>query len=179
MTWYISVTIADLPDSATLAPPTMNAQVFNANPTVYVSRKPARKSRFEAGQSLWVDDDDEDRTSTADVEPIDQDEIFGNFAQLDRGKYILILSRTNKVHLGPRTSEQLGGAAGGIRRTDRGRRKPRCGRVHTNSASLWHVDAYWYSYVFYPTVNTSLLLRSHRAVYPGETAAQSSTEVQD
>ncbi|KAF8431745.1 FAM96B protein [Boletus edulis BED1] len=57
----------------------MNAQMFNANPTIYVSQKSSRKSRFEAGQSLWVDDDDyddEERSSHADVEPIDQDEIF-------------------------------------------------------------------------------------------------------
>jgi len=54
----------------------MDAQIFNANPTIYVSRKSARKSRFDAGQSLWVDDDDEDRSSTTDAEPIDQDEIF-------------------------------------------------------------------------------------------------------
>jgi len=54
----------------------MDAQIFNANPTIYVSRKSARKSRFDAGQSLWVDDDDEDRSSTTDAETIDQDEIF-------------------------------------------------------------------------------------------------------
>lgn len=58
----------------------MNTQIFNANPTVYVSRKAARRSRFETGQSLWVDaDDDEDGSGNDDdVEPIDQDEIFGN-----------------------------------------------------------------------------------------------------
>jgi len=56
----------------------MNTQIFNANPTVYVSRKATRKSRFETGQSLWVDaDDDNDGSSNDDdVEPIDQDEIF-------------------------------------------------------------------------------------------------------
>ncbi|KAH0830317.1 FAM96B protein [Lanmaoa asiatica] len=53
----------------------MDAKIFNENPTIYVSRKSTRKSRFETGQSLWVDDD-EDRSSSTDVEPIDQDEIF-------------------------------------------------------------------------------------------------------
>lgn len=57
----------------------MDAPIFNENPTIYISRKSARKSRFETGQSLWVDEDeDEDRSSSTDVEPIDQDEIFGN-----------------------------------------------------------------------------------------------------
>ncbi|KAI9568985.1 FAM96B protein [Boletus coccyginus] len=54
----------------------MDTQIFNANPTIYLPRKSARKSRFEAGQSLWVDDDEEDRSNSTEVEPIDQDEIF-------------------------------------------------------------------------------------------------------
>ncbi|KAG9318186.1 FAM96B protein [Chiua virens] len=55
----------------------MDTKIFNANPVVYMSRKSARKSRFETGQSLWLDgDEDEDRSSSTDVEPIDQDEIF-------------------------------------------------------------------------------------------------------
>ena len=64
----------------------MAMQIFNANPTIYVSRKSSRKSRFETGQSLWVDDDNEDRSISTDVEPIDQDEIFGNPPRTDRGK---------------------------------------------------------------------------------------------
>lgn len=64
----------------------MTAQIFNTNPTIYLSRKSARKSRFEAGQSLWVDDEDEDRSNSTDVEPIDQDEIFGNTYRTHRGK---------------------------------------------------------------------------------------------
>jgi hypothetical protein len=127
----------------------MDAQIFNANPTIYVSRKPARKSRFEAGQSLWVDDDDEDRSSTTDIEPIDQDEIFGNSARTDRVKLrVDSLLRAYKVDLRPRTSEQLGGAPGGVSRTDPAWRKPRRRRVHTNGATLWHVDSYWYNEVF-------------------------------
>lgn len=78
----------------------MDAQIFNANPTIYLSRKSARKSRFEAGQSLWVDDDDEDRSSITDIEPIDQDEIFGNSAGTDRRKLRAdSLLRAYKVHL--------------------------------------------------------------------------------
>jgi hypothetical protein len=58
----------------------MSGQIFNENPTIYaLSKKSTRKSRFETGQSLWVDMDDyQDVSDGADVEPIDQDEIFGN-----------------------------------------------------------------------------------------------------
>lgn len=59
--------------------------MFNANPTIYVSHKPSRKSRFETGQSLWVDGDDDQDSSTTEVEPIDQDEIFGNNARAHHG----------------------------------------------------------------------------------------------
>ncbi|KIJ17125.1 hypothetical protein PAXINDRAFT_167909 [Paxillus involutus ATCC 200175] len=56
----------------------MSGQIFNENPTIYaLSKKSTRKSRFETGQSLWVDMDDyQDVSDGADVEPIDQDEIF-------------------------------------------------------------------------------------------------------
>ncbi|KAH7889984.1 FAM96B protein [Phlebopus sp. FC_14] len=56
----------------------MNGEVFNANPTIYaLSKRSTRKSRFEAGQSLWIDGDDyQDLTEISDVEPIDQDEIY-------------------------------------------------------------------------------------------------------
>ncbi|KAL4065274.1 hypothetical protein V8B97DRAFT_1946618 [Scleroderma yunnanense] len=57
----------------------MISEVFNANPTIYAkSKRTLRRSRFETGQSLWVDEDvQQDQWSdTSDVEPIDQDEIF-------------------------------------------------------------------------------------------------------
>jgi len=58
----------------------MNGQIFNANPTVYTSKRSSRKSKFEAGQSLWVDEQYRPELSDeSDVEPIDQDEIFGVF----------------------------------------------------------------------------------------------------
>jgi hypothetical protein len=58
----------------------MNGQIFNANPTVYTSKRSSRKSKFEAGQSLWVDEQYRPELSDeSDVEPIDQDEIFGAF----------------------------------------------------------------------------------------------------
>lgn len=58
----------------------MISEVFNANPTIYAkSKRSLRKSRFETGQSLWVDVDvpQDQWSDTSDVEPIDQDEIFG------------------------------------------------------------------------------------------------------
>ncbi|KAJ8592626.1 FAM96B protein [Rhizopogon salebrosus TDB-379] len=56
----------------------MNGEIFNANPTVYTpSKRSSRKSKFEVGQSLWVDQQDQPELSDeSDVEPIDQDEIF-------------------------------------------------------------------------------------------------------
>lgn len=57
----------------------MISEVFNANPTIYAkSKRSLRKSRFETGQSLWVDVDvpQDQWSDTSDVEPIDQDEIF-------------------------------------------------------------------------------------------------------
>lgn len=64
---------------------TMISEVFNANPTIYAkSKRSLRKSRFQTGQSLWVDVDvQQDQWSdTSDVEPIDQDEIFGENVKL-------------------------------------------------------------------------------------------------
>ncbi|KAI6117568.1 FAM96B protein [Pisolithus croceorrhizus] len=56
----------------------MNGEVFNANPTIYTkSKRSLRRSPFETGQSLWVDDiEQQDWSDTSNVEPIDQDEIF-------------------------------------------------------------------------------------------------------
>jgi len=57
----------------------MNGEIFNANPTVYaLSKRSTRKSKFEAGQSLWVDEQPQpELTDESGVEPIDRDEIFG------------------------------------------------------------------------------------------------------
>ncbi|KAG2364974.1 FAM96B protein [Suillus spraguei] len=55
----------------------MNGEIFNANPTVYASKPSTRKSKFEAGQSLWIDEQYEpELSSESEVEPIDEDEIF-------------------------------------------------------------------------------------------------------
>ncbi|OAX41887.1 FAM96B protein [Rhizopogon vinicolor AM-OR11-026] len=56
----------------------MTGEIFNANPTVYaLSKRSTRKSKFEAGRSLWVDEHDQPKlTDESDIEPIDQDEIF-------------------------------------------------------------------------------------------------------
>ncbi|KAG2752054.1 FAM96B protein [Suillus brevipes Sb2] len=55
----------------------MNGEIFNANPTVYASKRSTRKSKFEAGQSLWIDEQYQPELSNeSEVEPIDEDEIF-------------------------------------------------------------------------------------------------------
>ncbi|KIJ69648.1 hypothetical protein HYDPIDRAFT_106296 [Hydnomerulius pinastri MD-312] len=56
----------------------MSGEIFNANPTIFaLSKRSSRKSRFETGQSLWINEDDhEDMSDSSDVEPIDQDEVF-------------------------------------------------------------------------------------------------------
>lgn len=56
----------------------MTGEVFNANPTIYTSSKPY-KSRSALGpkNSLWIGDVEEENDDSDEVEPIDQDEIFG------------------------------------------------------------------------------------------------------
>ena len=55
----------------------MPGEIFNANPTVYAPSKPyTRKSHLDSGRSLWMGDEEEEDDSD-DIEPIDQDEIFG------------------------------------------------------------------------------------------------------
>lgn len=55
-------------------------EVFNPNPTVFLTAK-TRQSQFAKPHSLWLDDPDSDRDTpeddSNDVEQIDQDEIFG------------------------------------------------------------------------------------------------------
>ena len=56
----------------------MPGEIFNANPTVYAPSKPyTRKSDLGEGRSLWVGDVEDSKDDSDEVEPIDQDEIFG------------------------------------------------------------------------------------------------------
>ena len=59
-------------------PPLMLTEIFNPNPTVFSTTKAQR--RFELSpHSLWVGDDAQDEFEPDNsVEPIDQEEIFGN-----------------------------------------------------------------------------------------------------
>jgi len=58
----------------------MPGEIFNANPTVYASSKPyTRKSHLDSGQSLWTGDAQDGEDDSDEVEPIDQDEIFGAY----------------------------------------------------------------------------------------------------
>lgn len=69
----------------------MNGEIFNANPTVYASKRSTRKSKFEAGQSLWIDEQYQPELSNeSEVEPIDEDEIFGAFQAFLTPKLISI-----------------------------------------------------------------------------------------
>ncbi|KAG1764231.1 FAM96B protein [Suillus occidentalis] len=69
----------------------MNGEIFNANPTVYASKRSTRKSKFEAGQSLWIDEQYQPKLSNeSEVEPIDEDEIFGAFQAFLTPKVISI-----------------------------------------------------------------------------------------
>ncbi|KAH7910628.1 FAM96B protein [Hygrophoropsis aurantiaca] len=57
----------------------MNGEVFNPNPTVFaLSKRSGRKSKFETGQSLWIDNDSqlEHTEEDSEEESIDQDEIY-------------------------------------------------------------------------------------------------------
>ncbi|KZP32549.1 FAM96B protein [Athelia psychrophila] len=53
----------------------MSNQAFNANPTVYTSKK-AHKSALPSKKSIWIDDVEEEEDESDEVEPIDQDEVF-------------------------------------------------------------------------------------------------------
>ena len=55
---------------------TMSNQVFNANPTVYTSSK-SHKTKSGLSSKLWIDDVEEEDDESDEVEPIDQDEVFG------------------------------------------------------------------------------------------------------
>lgn len=48
---------------------------FNANPIIYTSTK-AHKAALPSKKSIWISDEDEEDESD-EVEPIDQDEVFG------------------------------------------------------------------------------------------------------
>ena len=57
-------------------------EVFNPNPTVFVTTRSSKASHFSKPHSLWLDDADSDREHDEDdesneIEAIDQDEIFG------------------------------------------------------------------------------------------------------
>lgn len=71
----------------------MSSEIFNPNPTVFVTNKPTRPAlQFAKPNSLWLNDpeaeqesDDEDDTQSDEAEAIDQDEIFGTpFASVTR-----------------------------------------------------------------------------------------------
>lgn len=66
-------------------------EIFNANPTIYASSKPhTRKSDLDNGHSLWIGDVQNGEDDSDEVEPIDQDEIFGASIYLSINAYAYI-----------------------------------------------------------------------------------------
>lgn len=64
----------------------MSSEIFNPNPTVFVTSKSVRPAlQFAKANSLWLDDPEDERDDYSDeedgkegeAEAIDQDEIFG------------------------------------------------------------------------------------------------------
>lgn len=54
----------------------MPAEIYNANPTVFVTGKPSGHSSLKT-QSLWMGENDSTLDDDSEVEEIDSDEIFG------------------------------------------------------------------------------------------------------
>lgn len=54
----------------------MAGESFNPNPTVYTPVKPTRKTDL-AAQSLWINEPSQTENGADELEPIDQDEVFG------------------------------------------------------------------------------------------------------
>ena len=62
----------------------MSAEIFNPNPTIFITTKLRSPSAFSKGNSLWLDDGDdsdleERRDDSPEIEDIDREEIFGSF----------------------------------------------------------------------------------------------------
>lgn len=58
----------------------MPGEIFNANPTIYAPSKPhTRSSDLDKGQSLWIGDAHHEEDDSDEIEPIDQDEVFGTY----------------------------------------------------------------------------------------------------
>lgn len=62
----------------------MSAEIFNPNPTIFITTKSRSPSTFSKGNSLWLDDGDdsdleERREDSPEIEDIDREEIFGSF----------------------------------------------------------------------------------------------------
>lgn len=60
----------------------MSSEIFNPNPTVFLTTKSRTTAAFSKGNSLWLDDDEnsdseEGGEESFDVEDIDREEIFG------------------------------------------------------------------------------------------------------
>ena len=60
----------------------MSSEVFNPNPTIFVSTKTRTATAFSKKNSLWLAEEEtsdvDDSELLSDIEDIDQEEIFGN-----------------------------------------------------------------------------------------------------
>ena len=123
-------------------PPLMLTEIFNPNPTVFSTTKAQR--RFELSpHSLWVGDDAQNEIEPDNsVEPIDQEEIFGNHLL-----YNLIycmpwpLSRPHSLYLWSRTSKYFRGTASRVSTSNNNWFKPYKSGIHSNRSSLRHVHS--------------------------------------
>lgn len=58
----------------------MPGEIFNPNPTIFSPTKPVGRKLDLSTNPLWIDEATEPEDATDEVEPIDQDEIFGKTA---------------------------------------------------------------------------------------------------
>jgi hypothetical protein len=58
----------------------MPGEIFNPNPIVFSPAQPVGRKSDPSAHSLWINEGTEPEDATDEVEPIDQDEIYGRSA---------------------------------------------------------------------------------------------------
>jgi hypothetical protein len=115
----------------------MPGEIFNPNPTVFSPIRPVGR-QSDLSHSLWISEGTEPEDATDDVEPIDQDEIYGRSTS-QRNLHYPYSNRPHSFNLGSRTSKHTGGATRRLCTSDPCKGQSRHRRVHTDSTALWHV----------------------------------------
>jgi hypothetical protein len=75
----------------------MPMEVFNPNPTVFSPVKRAGRKPYLSGHSLWIDETEEPDNED-EVEPIDQDEIFGGYVSRIWNDILEVRPNTVDIH---------------------------------------------------------------------------------